>query len=124
MTAARHISEGMTIGCDDLIHGVNKIEGFLDDFIMITIEQLSVYTVMYLISRCKNNFVIPLVVGPRYIFYPHWSAMFTIGLCHPSNLPLEYLASTLSSTRVLARVSNDLSTRKQKRIKGGRGAWT
>jgi len=44
---------------------------------MISIEQLSVYTIMFLISRCKKIFVIPLVVGLRYVFYPHRSAMFT-----------------------------------------------
>jgi len=46
---------------------------------MISIEQLPVYTIMFLISRCKK-FVIPLLVGPRYIFYAHRTAnaMFTI----------------------------------------------
>jgi len=44
---------------------------------MILIEQLSVYTIMFLICRCKK-IVIPLLVGPRYIFYAHRSAMFTI----------------------------------------------
>jgi len=38
---------------------------------MISIEQL------FLISRCKK-IVIPLLVGQRYIFYAHRSAMFTI----------------------------------------------
>jgi len=30
-----------------------------------------------LISRCEKKFVIPLLVGLRYIFYAHRSAMFT-----------------------------------------------
>jgi len=41
-------------------------------------EQLSVYTIMFIISHCEKNFVILLVVGLRYIFYAQRSAMFTI----------------------------------------------
>ena len=63
---------------DDLlfIHGVNY---FLDDFIYVVVLwfRLSVYSKIFFISRCKK-FVIPLVVGPSYIFYAHRSAMFTI----------------------------------------------
>ena len=43
---------------------------------MISIE-LSVYTIVFLISRCKK-IRHTLVVGPRYIFYPRRSAMFTV----------------------------------------------
>jgi len=39
---------------------------------MISTEQMSVY------KSLQKKFVIPLVVGPRYIFYAHMSAMFTI----------------------------------------------
>jgi len=44
---------------------------------MISIEQLSVYSKIFLISSCKK-FVIPLVVGLHYIFYAHRSVMFTV----------------------------------------------
>ena len=33
---------------------------------------------MFLISTLQKNFVIPLEVGLRYIFYHHRSAMFTV----------------------------------------------
>ena len=41
---------------------------------MISTKQLSVYTIMFLISLCEKHSVIPLV-DLRYIFYPYRSAM-------------------------------------------------
>jgi len=61
------------------IHGVNKIEHFLDDFIsvgpiMILIQQYRMVVSLnghVLNKSLRKRFVIPLEVGLCYIFYPY-----------------------------------------------------
>jgi len=74
-TAARPIPEGRR----SFVYSQCKLFfwWFHSFSIIISIEQLSVYSKIFLISRCKK-FVIPLVLGPTYMFYAHRSAMFTI----------------------------------------------
>jgi len=98
---ARPIPEGMAIFL--LIHGVNKIEDFGWSYfcsIIISREQFSIYTIMFLIirTRCKK-YVIPLIVGLRYIFYPRSIEYITIDRANQWDLNL------CCSDRFLSRVA-------------------